>query len=83
METSTGYAVDRDGLKQLLGVNIHNATLLAWEAAGTFPKRFRLPGSPRALWVREEVVAYLKGAAADRSKRRFAGAPSVPPAVSL
>jgi predicted DNA-binding transcriptional regulator AlpA len=73
-DTVVGYAVDKNSLAELLGFSPHNSTLIDWEAAGTFPKRFRLPGSPRALWVRDEILAYLKGAAADRTKRAFASA---------
>lgn len=71
---TAGFAVDKTGLEELLGFRVVNSTLLQWERRGVFPARFRLPSSPRALWLRSEVIAYLKGAAADRSKRRFAGA---------
>jgi len=61
------FAVDYDALIALIGCNIHNSTLLLWERQGRFPKRFRLPASPRALWRRDEVISYLQGAAAARA----------------
>src|SRR5690348_5333085 len=60
------FCVDYAGLTKLIGVRIHNSTLLAWESAGRFPRRFRLPSSPRALWRTDEIRSYLQGAAAAR-----------------
>ena len=64
---SEPFAVNYDGLVKLLGFNVHNSTLLLWERQGRFPKRFRLPASPRALWKCSEIEEYLRLSAEARA----------------
>lgn len=48
--------LDRAGLRQC-GVRQVNSTLLNWEKAGLFPRRFRIGGC--VFWDREAVRGYL------------------------
>jgi predicted DNA-binding transcriptional regulator AlpA len=48
--------LDRAGLRRC-GIRVANSTLLRWEAAGEFPRRFRLGQS--VFWSLPAVEAHL------------------------
>jgi len=58
--------VDRAGLAEL-GIKLSNVWLLQLEKKGQFPRRLKLPGRRRALWLRADIMQYLHdGVAAAR-----------------
>jgi prophage regulatory protein len=48
-----------------LGIQVANVTLLAWEAAGKFPKRLHL-GPGTVAWLASELEDYFASLAATR-----------------
>lgn len=49
-------ALDRDDLRQI-GIRKANSTLLRWEKAGLFPRRYRIGGC--VFWNQESVREHL------------------------
>ncbi len=62
---ATPLVLDHHGLAQL-GITTSNAALLRLERDGLFPRRFRLPGSNRSLWLHREIAEHIRSAAAAR-----------------
>lgn len=58
-------ALDRDGLRQL-GIRKANSTLLRWEKAGLFPRRYRIGGC--VFWNQESVRAHLARLASEAGR---------------
>jgi len=45
---------------RVLGIEVTNVTLLAWEAAGKFPARIRLgPGTGTVAWLASEIEEWF------------------------
>lgn len=53
---SNPIALDRAGLRQM-GIRKANSTLLRWEKAGLFPRRFRIGGC--VFWSQDSVREHL------------------------
>ena len=62
---SNPIALDRVGLRQC-GIRQANSTLLRWEKAGIFPRRFRIGGC--VFWDQESVREHLARLASKASQ---------------
>lgn len=49
-------ALDREGLRKI-GIRKANSTLLRWEKAGLFPRRYRIGGC--VFWNQSAVLEHL------------------------
>lgn len=58
-------AIDRAGLRSL-GIRKANSTLLRWEKAGIFPRRFRIGGC--VFWDQESVREHLTRLASEANQ---------------
>jgi predicted DNA-binding transcriptional regulator AlpA len=51
---------------QALGICVSNPTLLAWEAAGLFPKRLMISPA-KVAWLQQEILAWIENKAKERT----------------
>lgn len=58
-------ALDRAGLRNL-GIRNANSTILRWEKAGLFPRRYRIGGC--VFWDQESVREHLARLAAEAGR---------------
>ncbi len=56
---SRSRILTRAALRSEVGLTVANATLLRWEAAGLFPRRFYL-NEKMPVWWADEILAWLK-----------------------